>query len=421
VSDTDTSCPQHDCTIRAEILTTVWALGVAGSREATRCRQIGLAEELVSETSSSANNEGHAGLGLLKGEIVGGHGETLLVDVVRVLLFLAPRDGEGVVGPQTNGRHVEVCVLTGAETPGAGHLDGNAKSVARKDLNIGRRATITDIVDEKAGKTQETLSSPDGNDTVQHELLGALLQVNPDGAEGKRSTDDVAVQKDLVERVADWRGRLKEEEGECNGALFNVSIESPATFKQTYNESGHNELAAGDRCLDSTPALCNSVSTWSTIITSLLTGVNLVGDPADSVGDSLEDDNSSKPAVNKVHGVERDAGELDDGVVAASQEEERNHVHDRHDTRTAEELTSTGREAAVVDLPDAESDVDGKVADQKEALETAGECANANSRGHLELAVVTSAPERCVQARLLEAGIVVVGDRKVALGLVVKA
>lgn len=149
--------------------------------------------------------------------------------------------------------------------------------------------------------------------------------------------------------------------------------------------------------------------------------MDLVGDPADGVGDSLEDDNSSKPAVDQVHGVERDTGKLDDWVVAASQEEERNHVHHRHDTGTAEELTSTGREAAVVDLPDAESNVDGKVADQEEALETAGQGANANSRGHLELAVVTSAPEGCIQARLLEAGIVVVGDRKVALGLVVEA
>jgi hypothetical protein len=156
-------------------------------------------------------------------------------------------------------------------------------------------------------------------------------------------------------------------------------------------------------------------------MTSLLTGVNLAGHPADSVGNRLEDDNSPEPAMDQVHGVERDTGELDDGVVAASQEEERDHVHDRHDTRTAEKLTSTGREAAVIDLPDAEPNVDGKVADQEEALETAGERANANSRGHLELAVVASAPEGCVQARLLETGVVVVGDRKVALSLIVEA
>jgi hypothetical protein len=223
VGDTDTSRPQHDCAIRAEILTTVWALGVASCREATRCRQVGLAEELVGESSSSANNEGHARLGLLKGKIVHGHRETLLVDVVRVLLFLAPRDGEGVVGPQTNRGHVQVCVLTGAEAPRAGHLDGNAKSIAREDLDIGRRATIANVVDEKTGKSQEALNSPDGNDTVQHELLGALLQVDPDGAKGKRSTDDMAMQKDLVERVADGRGRLKEEEGKCNGALYIIS------------------------------------------------------------------------------------------------------------------------------------------------------------------------------------------------------
>ena len=52
--------------------------------------------------------------------------------------------------------------------------------------------------------------------------------------------------------------------------------------------------------------------------TTKLTCVNLVGDPAYSVGDGLEDNNSSKPAVDEVHGVEGDTGELDDRVVTTS-------------------------------------------------------------------------------------------------------
>jgi hypothetical protein len=43
--------------------------------------------------------------------------------------------------------------------------------------------------------------------------------VNPDGAKGERSTDDVAVEEDLVGGVADGGGRLEEEERESNGAL----------------------------------------------------------------------------------------------------------------------------------------------------------------------------------------------------------
>ena len=113
---------------------------------------------------------------------------------------------------------------------------------------------------------------------------------------------------------------------------------------------------------------------------SLLTGLNLDSDPANGVGKSLKDNDTSKPAVDQVHGIERDTGELDDGVVAAGQEEEGDHVDDRHDARTAEKLTGTGREATVVDLPDAKSDVDGEVANQEEALKTAGQSAHAESR-----------------------------------------
>lgn len=44
--------------------------------------------------------------------------------------------------------------------------------------------------------------------------------MDPDGAESKGGTDDVAVEEDFVERVADGRGRLNEEECERNSALY---------------------------------------------------------------------------------------------------------------------------------------------------------------------------------------------------------
>jgi hypothetical protein len=43
--------------------------------------------------------------------------------------------------------------------------------------------------------------------------------VNPHGAKGERSTDDVAVEEDFVGGVADGGGRLEEEESEGDGAL----------------------------------------------------------------------------------------------------------------------------------------------------------------------------------------------------------
>lgn len=139
------------------------------------------------------------------------------------------------------------------------------------------------------------------------------------------------------------------------------------------------------------------------------------------MGKSFKDHDSSKPAVDQVHGVERNTSELDDGVVAASQEEERDHVYDGHDARTAEKLASTCREAAVVNLPDAESDVDSEVANEEEALEAARQGSNVEGRRQLELAVVASAPKGCVKARLLESSIQAVGDSKVSLGVVVEA
>jgi hypothetical protein len=55
--------------------------------------------------------------------------------------------------------------------------------------------------------------------------------VDPDGTKSERCTNNVTVQEDLVERVADGRGGLKEEESECNGALLAVRTYSWTSFK----------------------------------------------------------------------------------------------------------------------------------------------------------------------------------------------
>lgn len=135
---------------------------------------------------------------------------------------------------------------------------------------------------------------------------------------------------------------------------------------------------------------------------------------------SLEDYNSSEPAMDQVHSVERDTGKLHDGVVATSQEEERNHVDNSHDARTAEEFASTCREAAVVDLPDTETNVDRKVAHEEESLQTARKRSDSNGGRELELAVMASAEERGIKAVLLEFGVGSIGDGEVPLGFVVE-
>ena len=84
--------------------------------------------------------------------------------------------------------------------------------------------------------------------------------------------------------------------------------------------------------------------------------MNLVCDPADGVRKRLKDHDTSKPAVNQVHGVEGDTSQLDDGVVATSQEEERQHVHDRQNTGTVSNLCSNIT-AAPMDAEDTENDV----------------------------------------------------------------
>lgn len=149
--------------------------------------------------------------------------------------------------------------------------------------------------------------------------------------------------------------------------------------------------------------------------------MDLEGHPANSVRNGLENDDSSEPTVDKVHGVEGDTSQLDDGVIAASKKEQGNHVDDSHDTRAAQKLTSTSGIGAVVNPPHAESNVDTKVAEEEKGLQAAGQCANTDGGGKLELAVVTGAEEGSVQAVLLEGGIGPVGNGKVSLGLVVQA
>lgn len=98
------------------------------------------------------------------------------------------------------------------------------------------------------------------------------------------------------------------------------------------------------------------------------------------MADGLQDYNTSEPTVDQVHGVEGDSSEPDEGVVAACQEEERNHVDGSHDTGSANELRQNSCGGlAVVDPPEAETDIGCEVSTEEESLQTTGERANVDS------------------------------------------
>ena len=85
------------------------------------------------------------------------------------------------------------------------------------------------------------------------------------------------------------------------------------------------------------------------------------------MSNGFEDNNPSEPTVDEVHGVEGNAGDLDDGVVTSSEKEQRDHVDDGHDTSAVAELSSGGGIAlAHVDLPHAQSAVGSEVAEEHE-------------------------------------------------------
>lgn len=153
-----------------------------------------------------------------------------------------------------------------------------------------------------------------------------------------------------------------------------------------------------------------------------LTGLDLGSHPGNGVSNGFKDSDSSEPTVDKVHGVERDSGELDDGVVASGEKEQRNHVHDRHDTGTVAELCSRGVIALFpIDPPDAEANIGSEVAHEQESLESAGESSNVDGRRELELAVVTCAEQGGVQTMLSEGGEEAVWRCEVPLGVVIQA
>jgi hypothetical protein len=158
-------------------------------------------------------------------DVLAVHGKALLISdgslQRKILLFLAPSDGKC---PKPHRRDVQVGVLAWAESPRASHANRNTHSIAREDFDLTASAAVSNVVDEKTSEAHASLGNPEGKDTVQHKLLWAFLEMHPYSAESDGSTDNVAVQEHLVERVTDWGWRLEKKKGECNSALEGVSL-----------------------------------------------------------------------------------------------------------------------------------------------------------------------------------------------------
>ena len=89
------------------------------------------------------------------------HREALLVSNhvgdVEVLFFLAPSNRERMVGPETDGWHVKVGVLAGAECPGASHANCDTERITRKNLDLGLSTAVANIALDEAEKTPGAL------------------------------------------------------------------------------------------------------------------------------------------------------------------------------------------------------------------------------------------------------------------------
>lgn len=397
--DTNTCCPKHDSSIRVKVLTAVRTLHECRSSESTGRRQISLLVKRISETCSSADDEGHAGLALLE-DVLAVQGETLLVAVhvsdVEVLLLVAPGQGEGVVGPESHRRHVEVSVLSRAESPGAGHANGDAEGIAGQDLDLGLGATLSKVAVCKAKETKGAFDRPDGNDPPHHGLLRFALgglQVNPDTGNCDGCHDDVYGQEGLVEGVADGTGGLEQDEEEGS-----------SSDGASVHEFRGNQALEG-------------------LVPAALGAVCALGHVSNDVAESLEYNDTSNPAVDQVHGVKGKVGKHDDWVVASCEQKERDAVHDRHDTGTVAEGAGNGCivGVVVVDPPEAESNVGRKVAQQHEGLQTAGKGTDIDGGRNLELTVVPLSEEGGIEKMPAEVGENGGRGSEEPLGLVVQA
>lgn len=139
---------------------TIWTFNKCRSREFASRSKIGLLVKFLGETCSASNDERHVSLLRFK-NVLTVHGQALLVGNhgghVNILFLLAPGKREGMIGPESDRRNIEVCMLAGTESPGAGHTNSDAKRIARQNLDVSLCTTASNIAHNKANHSNQTL------------------------------------------------------------------------------------------------------------------------------------------------------------------------------------------------------------------------------------------------------------------------
>lgn len=143
MGDADAAGEEQDGAVGVEgVQAAVGAFDQSGEGEAAVGGALGFFEEGVGEAGAAADDERHGGF--LEGEdVLARDGEAFF----RVEVFgrVAPGDGEGVRGPETDGGKGDVHVLAGAEGPWSGYFHGYADGVAGKGFNDGFGASFTEV------------------------------------------------------------------------------------------------------------------------------------------------------------------------------------------------------------------------------------------------------------------------------------
>lgn len=222
VSNADTGSEEHDGAVRGQILEAIRPLDQGRGGDLSRGALLDLLVESVGETSATADKKAHGSLAETRQvETVEGHALFLTPR----LLLLAPGEGKRVRSPPADRRDVQVDVLAGLELPGTSNLEVDAEAVAGERLDFGLGATVADVPEDDPEEAHEALDNPDAQDGLDDVKLVKLtrLTMDPDTSNTESSEQNVEVEEDLVESMADRASGLDEDEQESGGALLWVS------------------------------------------------------------------------------------------------------------------------------------------------------------------------------------------------------
>ena len=186
--------------------------------------------------------------------------------------------------PESNGGHVDVCVLSWLESPWSRHLDGNSAGISWKGFNQGLAASLAEVAVHDSESPYGALGYPDSNSSVKKGNLRKVgeLEMVVDGDDYQNYQCDVQILERLVERMPDNRTGLDGDGDQSDSALKYVSsVIKDGVMGSTHNESVHLHGISRDCLLKSRPTSCGHSR----------------GRPSDRVSKSLKDDNSSSPSV----------------------------------------------------------------------------------------------------------------------------